>query len=383
MARRRTKRDDASTDTTARDDDVGAVVRAAARSIADRLAEFPPVDDLAHDDEFLQTSRGLSRGDVRLETVERLARSSNAIVAAIADRALARRESVSEEWLAWGFRRLKHAYAGELFFLLEAIERHSHSPLLARVLANADDDWAWGWCLGVITSFAERRVRAGEEPTAADFDAIDPSDEEDVAKVVAELDGVLPAKTMREFDEWRRRRAERKLFESLGRIWEPSSEPRALTSVGGRAVAVAALDSALRGGSDGSSVLLVGEHGVGKSAVLREVLGPLRRDGWLIFEASATELMAGQGYVGELDTRLREIAERSAGRSSGSCRRSPKRSRPVSTRGVASVRSTSCSRTWKQVRSGWSASSSRAPTNSPCNSDRAWRRRSRRFGWTC
>jgi len=77
---------------------------------------------------------------------------------------------------------------------------------------------------------------------------------------------------------------------------------------------VAALNSALRGGSDGSSVLLVGEHGVGKSAVLREVLGPLRRDGWLIFEASATELMAGQVYVGELDTRLREIAERSAGR---------------------------------------------------------------------
>jgi ATP-dependent Clp protease ATP-binding subunit ClpC len=314
MARRRTKRDDVSTDATERGDDVGAVVREAARSIAERLAEFPAVDDLAHDDEFLRTSRRLSGSDVRLETVERLARSSNAIGAAIADRALARRETVSEEWLAWAFRRLKHAYAGELFFLLEAIERHAQSPLLPRVLANADDDWAWGWCLGVITSFAERRVRAGEEPTAADFDVIDESNDEHVAKVVAELDAVLPAKTIREFDEWRRRRAERKLFESVGRIWEPSGEPRALTSVGGRAAVVAALDSALRGGPDGSSVLLVGEHGVGKSVVLREVLGPLRRDGWLIFEASATELMAGQVYVGELDTRLREIAEGSAGR---------------------------------------------------------------------
>src|SRR6266487_3942873 len=125
MARRRTKRDDVSTDATARGDDVGAVVREAARSIAERLAEFPAVDDLAHDDEFLRTSRRLSGSDVRLETIERLARSSNAIVAAIADRALARREAVSEEWLAGVGVLEPPERPGELFFLLEAIERHA------------------------------------------------------------------------------------------------------------------------------------------------------------------------------------------------------------------------------------------------------------------
>src|SRR5438552_2957362 len=83
----------------------------------------------------------------------------------------------------------------------------AEARLLARVLANAHDDWAWGWCLGVNTSFAERRVRAGEEPTAADFEAIDRSNDELVAKVVGEVDGVLPPRPIRDFDEWQRRRA--------------------------------------------------------------------------------------------------------------------------------------------------------------------------------
>jgi ATP-dependent Clp protease ATP-binding subunit ClpC len=222
---------------------------------------------------------------------------------------------VSDEWVTWAFRRLKRAYAGELFFLLEAIERHVEPPLIARVLAHADDDWSWGWCLGVVTSFVDRRVRAGETPTAKDFEAmgLQRSDEETVATAIAELEGVLPAATMGDFHEWRRRRAELEFFRSVGRIWEPRDEAPAFLSVGGRAAVVAALESALRG-PDPSSVLLVGEHGVGKSTVLREVLRELHRDGWFIFEASATELMAGQVYVGELDTRVREIAERSAGK---------------------------------------------------------------------
>jgi ATP-dependent Clp protease ATP-binding subunit ClpC len=313
MARRRFKRAGADDGGGERSEDVVAAVRTAARSIADRLEAFPAVDDLAEDEEFLRAGRELAEADVPLETIEGISRASNAILAAIADRALARRDSVSQEWLAWAFRRLKHAYAGELFFLLEAIERHAEPPLLIRVLANADDDWAWGWCLGVITSFADHRVRAGERPSAADFESIDRSSEELIARVVSELDAVLPAETVRAFEEWRRRRGELDFFQSVGRIWKPGGEPRALSSVGGRAAVVAALESTLRD-PDGSSVLLVGEHGVGKSTVLREALRSLHGDGWFIFEASATELMAGQVYIGELDTRLREIAERSAGR---------------------------------------------------------------------
>src|SRR5204863_5717104 len=112
--------------------------------------------------------------------------------------------------------------------------------------------------------------------------------------------------------EWRRRRTETKFFESVGRLWKPSDAPRPLTSVGGRAAVVAGIDVVLRGPTR-ASALLVGEHGVGKTAVLREVLAQLHREGWLIFEAGASELMAGQTYIGQLEGRLREIADRAAG----------------------------------------------------------------------
>jgi ATP-dependent Clp protease ATP-binding subunit ClpC len=292
---------------------VESAVRAAARSIEERLGHYPAPDDLVDDEEFVHASRLLARPDVEVETVERLTRSSTPVIAAAADLAIARRGVVREEWLAWAFRRVRQAYAGELLFLLEAIERHVDPPLIARVLANADDDWSEGWCLGVISSFVERRVRAGEEPNAADFDVIDPASEETVADVIAELEGVLPSATIHNFEQWRRRRDDTQFFGGVGRIWEPVDEQPPLMSVGGRTEVLSALESALRV-PGGNSALLIGGHGIGKSAVLRTMLRRLHAQGWFIFEASATELMAGQVYIGQIDARLREIADRFSGR---------------------------------------------------------------------
>src|SRR5204862_2345607 len=111
-------------------------------------------------------------------------------------------------------------------------------------------------------------------------------DEELLDSMMSELEGALPPETARAFQEWRRRRTETKFFESVGRLWNPSDAPRPLTSVGGRAAVVAGLDVVLRGPTR-ASALLVGEHGVGKTAVLREVLAQLHREGWLVFEAGA------------------------------------------------------------------------------------------------
>jgi hypothetical protein len=41
-------------------------------------------------------------------------------------------------------------YAGELLFLLRAIERHGELPFIARVLARADPDWTEGWLQSVV-----------------------------------------------------------------------------------------------------------------------------------------------------------------------------------------------------------------------------------------
>ena len=54
------------------------------------------------------------------------------------------------------------------------------------------------------------------------------------------------------------------------------------------------------------SVLLVGEHGVGKTALVRAALDQLP-DTWSAFEATASSVNAGAMYIGQLEGRVEEI----------------------------------------------------------------------------
>jgi ATP-dependent Clp protease ATP-binding subunit ClpC len=312
MAKR--KRGDAR-EIDVRPEDVEAYVRAAARSIEERhhYMRAPPPEDLAADDEFVRASNRLAEPDVTQNLVERLSHSTTPIMAAMAHRAIARRPAPSREWIAWAYRRLKQVYAGEVMFLLEALEVHDGPPFIARVLANADEDWSEGWLLNVVSDFVGRRVAAGELPTRADFDVVDPAAEKNVADVIAALGSVFPAQSAGEFDAWREGRGKAKFFGGIGRIWEPSGGDLPLLSVGARDSVLRALESTLFA-RPGKSVLLVGDHGVGKTAVLRTALNRAHDEGWFVFEATPTELMADQVHIGHIDTRIREIAERTAGK---------------------------------------------------------------------
>lgn len=58
------------------------------------------------------------------------------------------------------------------------------------------------------------------------------------------------------------------------------------------------------------SLLVSGEHRVGKTSYLRLLALRLEKDGWLVFEASGADLMAGQKWFGELEGRIqRTISE--------------------------------------------------------------------------
>src|SRR5436190_366032 len=313
MRRRRDRQADVAEHQTG--EDVEAAVRAAAQSIAERFqSAYPAFDVLPDDEEFLGASARLAETDVAFETVARLSRSPNPIVAAMAHRAASLRDDVPAEWLEWAFRRINGAYAGELLFLLCAIERHGEPPFIARILAHANPDWCEGWLLSVITSFVERRVRAGEQPTAAELErSVKEPEVEVVALLVAQLEGALPPETVREIEQRREGRARRAFFSSFGRIWESRRHEPALTTVGGRARVVAELRAVLRR-PGARSALVVGEHGVGKSAVIREALREFQDEGWLVFEAAAADVHAGQVYIGALEGRVHEIVAHAGNR---------------------------------------------------------------------
>src|SRR5262249_4430572 len=57
-------------------------------------------------------------------------------------------------------------------------------------------------------------------------------------------------------------------------------------------------------------VLVVGESGVGKTALARSVAAQLSREGWRVYEAGASQLNAGMSFVGMLERRLLELRKR-------------------------------------------------------------------------
>ncbi|MEH6421228.1 AAA family ATPase [Pseudomonas sp. CGJS7] len=63
----------------------------------------------------------------------------------------------------------------------------------------------------------------------------------------------------------------------------------------------------LFGGDNAASVLVSGEHGVGKTVLIDLFCERLQAEGWLVFEASAAEILSGQVYIGELEARVREM----------------------------------------------------------------------------
>jgi ATP-dependent Clp protease ATP-binding subunit ClpC len=56
------------------------------------------------------------------------------------------------------------------------------------------------------------------------------------------------------------------------------------------------------------SVVVIGEEGVGKSVAIRKAARRLHVRGWRLFEATATDVLSGQRWIGELEERVQLIA---------------------------------------------------------------------------
>ena len=142
----------------------------------------------------------------------------------------------------------------------------THSPGTGPVaLSDLDED-----------ALQEARNALGrfEEPLLKDF--------------IARLDGEL------------RGRRERRVLGNIGRLW---ATPRTDVVMHGELRhQIDRLIEMLTRPSP-RPLLLSGEHGVGKSTLIDAVFAHLGEQGWLLFEGSAAEILAGQKYIGELEER--------------------------------------------------------------------------------
>ncbi|MBN6112478.1 AAA family ATPase [Xanthomonas bonasiae] len=201
---------------------------------------------------------------------------------------------------------LPHLGSYPLNFVLDYLQTLPDADHLHLLLRQARD-WWWGF-----VPFRQRlrgylHWAAGKAPAdrAVEFDGLDDEALAKLADTLGQFKEPVLEPFLQRLQDARSLRREQRVLGGFGRV--VATLPPRLR------LRHPALDAALQRAYEQlvatppQPVLLVGEHGVGKSVLIDLLSERLLAEGWRVFEASAAEILAGQSYIGELEGRIREM----------------------------------------------------------------------------
>ena len=157
-----------------------------------------------------------------------------------------------------------------------------------------------------------QRLQDGEQPAFGPLldrlDAGKATALDAVLTVAAETPLLAVVEPLRqELDAWRAAFVDQDVLRSIGRIWDARTQ--GTPPLIDHSQLVVAAQDVLRSLNQAPrrSVLVTGEQGVGKSAIIKRVAGELIDQGWPVFEATGADLIAGQKHLGDLEQRFRVL----------------------------------------------------------------------------
>ncbi|MET0626344.1 MAG: AAA family ATPase, partial [Pyrinomonadaceae bacterium] len=247
------------------------------------------------------------------------AKGHEPVVACMVLEALARRAGDDEVIAETILREINTYFFWPCFYALRALGAHAgERRILARLLARLNATWRNDTPLMALREFVAARAAAGETPDPEELLeevralALDDEQLSDLGTTLQEVGVLLPPEVRLELSNWAGWRETADFLKTFGRVWGPGVDDDvfALDAVAAR---VAELEAALRR-EPARSVLLVGDSGTGKTALVRALAARLRREDWLVFEAGASDVMAGQTYIGQIEERVQSIVRQVEGK---------------------------------------------------------------------
>ncbi len=176
-----------------------------------------------------------------------------------------------------------------------------------------DDSWLNTVLLQYLKEFVSLRL-ADEKPVFGDLlKEVKNEQRHNLQKILQELGDKLAGSLAAELREWQLTTVDTDFLESFGRVWEPP-EDEAVISHNQLLTHVSMLESTVLA-SPPRSIIVVGDSGVGKSAVLQVFSHRMHEQGWLIFEAGGVDIQSGQVFIGELESRLKSLMDKISGNS--------------------------------------------------------------------
>ncbi|MGD6027744.1 hypothetical protein QUV00_22995, partial [Xanthomonas citri pv. citri] len=139
----------------------------------------------------------------------------------------------------------------------------------------------------------------GQALPAPTLDELDENNAKQLSETLKRFDSPLLQPLLDEVERAAGARRENRVLGAFGRV-NPAPKPAQRIVHEALRLQLDQLEELLTG-ADAASVLVSGEHGVGKSVLIDLLCQRLQAQGWLVFEASAAEILSGQSYIGELE----------------------------------------------------------------------------------
>ena len=280
------------------------------------LAELKPVYeaasrpvDITEHPRFAEGVRALASHTSRQQLFEMLV-ADNPIISLMSLEVLSRMEM--DEVLIDGFlAALNPGWGWTRRGVLHVLARDSAPPIVGRVFATIVPERGWDedFLLGGLREMVRLRAEREQPMFGSALSALKDARLQFLSDIFDRLEADAPQALVAELRAHRNQRVDLGLLKSIGRVQGPGIAAVAdadLVEFEASLGHAGAL-RALLAGQEPRSVLVIGENGVGKSSILRLATDLMVADGWIVFETSAVDLVAGQSFVGQLEGRLQSL----------------------------------------------------------------------------
>lgn len=228
-------------------------------------------------------------------------------IACMALEALNQREETEKarETLVQSLHRI---YAWPLYFALRALRPDPAKSTIGAVVSQAREWWVGNLPFhNMLKPYLEERLAEGEVPS---FDGrLDALSGEQLSYVEGFLENInieQLSPLQAELIAYQRTLVDVQALNAIGTVWEMAHETGPVIEHPGLKRVLLELEASLLEGPR-RSVLLTGDPGVGKTTLYTVFARQCQQKGWTVFEAGATEILAGQSYIGQLEARMQEL----------------------------------------------------------------------------
>ena len=284
--------------------------------LASKLEEFLHQSahprDLLGNELFQQGVELLKKPEFKVDDLINYGLGENITIACIAFEALHVREDEdpTDEILS----NMNRVYLWPVFFAFRAIQPAAGRTVIGATLANSSSWWDSNpIMLSLLQDFIKTHLEKDEKLTFGE--RLEPLSGEDLERIELLLKNLRNESLQPLVDElnaWQRVRVDATALKAIGRVWDEKTESDPVIEHPALNRVLKEAEGALLG-QPRKSIILVGEAGVGKTTLYTVLARQLQKQGWTIFEAGSTEVLAGQIYIGQLEERIQELVQNLAG----------------------------------------------------------------------